>query len=844
MKKNYKNKIIITSILVLIVVVILTYHFAPFVIRHFTDYHITFNSLNILKGEITGLQIQNKGIEMRAIKVNITEPFAILSSKYFTDIEITEPVIHLTSIYNRKSNAAFLKNLPKIKNLSIERGAISYSSKDLPYEIKISNLRIHVKDYETAKGGLIDYYFTFTIDDTKSKSPLTKGILKGAMGIKNPINDMSMQGNFTLFLDSMSHDEILLTEIRAKGNFTYNKGIFKTGDLSVSSKGLSLKTSNLTFNSIGLTTDLLFDMDKLFLSFNNFKGKMFTIGDFGGNLSLTLKDTCQFKGDLSFKKIDIKKFYELIKPIVYKNDQDIWNLEGLGIVKINYSGYFVDSTPYLKGTANVELIDGAFSSSDLLKAGQGIKAKIQLELQEPQAIKKKSFLNLQSRLLINRGEYLIDNFYLNQGDRTFEIDSNISLDLFKKVVNADVRTDLLSTGIYHLIISFNDEDLAINGNINNLQLDKFYHNLLKDALPTIYPFTKDLAAKGQLDIFFSGNISNKIPSFVAAIYLLEGYLALPLLDFTVKDLTIKSPFLINTETGFESDHTAQVHFSYLDYKGLKINSITIPLKAERNRLVLKEALDFEFLMGKASLRELNLGISQDSNFTIKTSLELKGAKTSLLTEVFGFGAFGGSLDAYISELELKGSNIYTDGFIKADVFGGNINITNFNGNLQVKTFGADLEFKEIDLEKLTETIKIGKITGIVEGALRDFQIQYGQAARFILDIDSVKRDGIKQTVSTDAVESISILGTGSEGISKLLSTGINQFFKEFPYSKIGIRCELNNDVFTIRGKIFEGGKEYLIRKGFLRGIDVINQNPDNQISFKDMQKRLSIIFDQ
>jgi hypothetical protein len=75
-----------------------------------------------------------------------------------------------------------------------------------------------------------------------------------------------------------------------------------------------------------------------------------------------------------------------------------------------------------------------------------------------------------------------------------------------------------------------------------------------------------------------------------------------------------------------------------------------------------------------------------------------------------------------------------------------------------------------------------------------------------------------------------------------LKSGLNRFFKDYPYSRIGIRCTLENDNFNIRGKIIEGGKEYLIRRAFLRGIDVVNRDPYNMVSFKDMQERIGRVF--
>jgi hypothetical protein len=81
----------------------------------------------------------------------------------------------------------------------------------------------------------------------------------------------------------------------------------------------------------------------------------------------------------------------------------------------------------------------------------------------------------------------------------------------------------------------------------------------------------------------------------------------------------------------------------------------------------------------------------------------------------------------------------------------------------------------------------------------------------------------------------SILGTGADSA---LNRGITRFFRDYPYSKIGFRCVLTNDQFSVNGTIHEGGTEYLVRRGFLRGVDVVNRNPENVISFKDMQERV------
>jgi hypothetical protein len=71
-----------------------------------------------------------------------------------------------------------------------------------------------------------------------------------------------------------------------------------------------------------------------------------------------------------------------------------------------------------------------------------------------------------------------------------------------------------------------------------------------------------------------------------------------------------------------------------------------------------------------------------------------------------------------------------------------------------------------------------------------------------------------------------------------LAGAFASFFKEFPYKKIGIRASLENDEFTVHGTIKEGGTEYLVKRGSFSGVNIVNQNPENRISFKDMVKRI------
>jgi hypothetical protein len=111
----------------------------------------------------------------------------------------------------------------------------------------------------------------------------------------------------------------------------------------------------------------------------------------------------------------------------------------------------------------------------------------------------------------------------------------------------------------------------------------------------------------------------------------------------------------------------------------------------------------------------------------------------------------------------------------------------------------------------------------------------GQPESFELVMENDSSAHGPKRISLEAVEKISLLGGGGS------IPFFGRMFKEFPYRRMGISCSLKNDMFTLHGLIKKDGQEYLVKRGFIRGVDVINRNPNGKISFKDMLDRLKRI---
>ncbi|ACS81179.1 hypothetical protein Desal_3128 [Maridesulfovibrio salexigens DSM 2638] len=185
-------------------------------------------------------------------------------------------------------------------------------------------------------------------------------------------------------------------------------------------------------------------------------------------------------------------------------------------------------------------------------------------------------------------------------------------------------------------------------------------------------------------------------------------------------------------------------------------------------------------------------------------------------------------------------HLSTSGKLYGNVYGGEMTIDEIfaeNPFEDSRQYGADFNVKHLDLEPLSKALDIGRITGRMDLDLNELVIAYEQPASFHLVARTTPGSGKSGDISLKAVNTLSVIGTGS-GLTGAGVGVFSQFFKEFGYAGLGLECTLNDDIFKIRGLIRDDGIEYIIKRPPLFGINVINSNPENLISFSDMLKRL------
>ncbi len=288
-----------------------------------------------------------------------------------------------------------------------------------------------------------------------------------------------------------------------------------------------------------------------------------------------------------------------------------------------------------------------------------------------------------------------------------------------------------------------------------------------------------------------------------------------------------------------------LHVEKIRAPSLELSPLKLEIKGRRNGYSIK-SFTLEIFGRQGQVGETSVDFSsRPLNFKARTSFSwLEGdlAQIPLFSSSPDFRPEG-NLSVDFPLVEISPALISTEGAARAKVFGGDVAIRNIRVEkpfAKNRTISCDIQLSGLDLEKVTDSIPFGRVTGVINGEIQDLAVAHGQPERFAIRIESERRKGVPQRFSLKATNDLTILGTG-EATALSPQSGWTRFVKEFRYDKIGIACWLKNDVFSLRGTILENGVEYLVRGKGLFSINVVNRQTRNQIRFKDMLNRLQRI---
>jgi hypothetical protein len=211
-----------------------------------------------------------------------------------------------------------------------------------------------------------------------------------------------------------------------------------------------------------------------------------------------------------------------------------------------------------------------------------------------------------------------------------------------------------------------------------------------------------------------------------------------------------------------------------------------------------------------------------------------------LTNSFGWPTMNGKLSGSIPKVSYRDHQIDIDGALKVNLFNGTTVITDLR---LIDPFGslpqlyANVDMQNIDLETLTSTFDFGKITGKLEGHITDLRLANWQPVAFDAAFYSPDNDESRRRISQQAVNNLSEVSGGASG---LLSRSFLGLFDEFSYKRLGVSCQLVNDVCEMNGvKPAENGYFLVEGGGMPPQINVMGYT--RHVNWPDLLARLKAV---
>jgi hypothetical protein len=448
---------------------------------------------------------------------------------------------------------------------------------------------------------------------------------------------------------------------------------------------------------------------------------------------------------------------------------------------------------------------------------------------------------------VPQGEILADRYYFDMNHDPFKGSVAFDCDLTKKQAAArDVRIDFGS-----LLAVRADATLGWAGSrgkktvhiqLNPAPAAPLYERFLKDPFKQEHPRLEEIRLKGLVsgDIrVASADGSHRI---LGALKWDDGELEWEKEGVQLKGVQLRLPLWREEGEPVKGPGPGDGFFtaSSVTLPFVPAQPISLTLAVGPNTLFIPAPTLVEIQGGAIRVGETACeGCFQPSR-EIRTSLSFNPiALNPFLPEPWRHLELA-TAEGDLRPVELFADRVHTKGHVTLRVFGGEIIVSDIGleGPATASPkFLCRIDLKALNLAQLTEGTEFGKIEGVMQGHIENAVFSRGQPESFDLVLETVRKPSVPQKISVEAVDNIAAIGGGGSPFVGIAGTFVS-LFRELPYEKIGIRARLENDVFRINGTIKEDGKEYLVKRGGLGGVDVVNQNPDNRIGFKDMLKRL------
>jgi hypothetical protein len=445
---------------------------------------------------------------------------------------------------------------------------------------------------------------------------------------------------------------------------------------------------------------------------------------------------------------------------------------------------------------------------------------------------------LELSVSASAGEVLWDRFYADVARYPATAAAKIAFADRQRVVLSDIDARVANVvsvvGSAHLTptASPNKADLRIEV----ADLDGLYALAVRDPFQESHPFLAQMEVGGNLNAHIVYERSASAFTLTGQLRMRDGSLSASDPDAAVRGVRLDLPLRLGDIDSGASE-TGELRIGTLRGGDIRVEEVSAPLAVRDNSIGLAAPLTVPLLGGALEIGEFVVSELLAPRPRASVSVAVVDLDLAALAAAAELPPLRGTISGAIPKITAVGSQVRSEGEIGIKVFDGKVSVRDLSIDRAfspLPAFGLNLDFEDISLGRVTETLEIGRISGVARGAAENLVIVNNQPLSFDAWMETVERSGVSQRISVSAIQQLSILG-GSGGDP--LTQGILGFFDEYRYAKMGFKCRLENDRFELYGVETIDGKEYLVVGSRLPpSVNVVSHT--QVISFPDMVRRL------
>lgn len=278
-------------------------------------------------------------------------------------------------------------------------------------------------------------------------------------------------------------------------------------------------------------------------------------------------------------------------------------------------------------------------------------------------------------------------------------------------------------------------------------------------------------------------------------------------------------------------------FGRLNVAGVGFANVDTPLSVEGDSVRLAKPLTTAVAGGTVAFQDLAFRRLLSVERELATAISLHTLDLGRLTQALDLPQLAGRLDGEIPLVRLRATRFEVDGAASLQLFGGTVRLFDIAGRdffspFPRVTFSADIG--DLDLAQLTAAFAFGRMAGRIDGTLRQCTLVGAQPVACAAKIESRDRARTPRWIDVEAVNNLSVLGTGG-GLQQGLA---RRFLRRFTYDKLGVSVQLADDRFLLRGLVHKRGREFFLKGRLPFPIDIVNAEPGSSVSFESMLDRL------